>query len=382
MRLRILAATGATVLAAVVATPPSPAVADGTRDAQWYLKTLQILRAHAITEGVGVTVAVVDSGTYPHPDLRRNLLTGATTVTGETGNGQDDNSGHGTNMAAVIASHGRGGDGVLGIAPSAKILPIKVENTPREANKANLGKGIEQAVTSGADVINVSVGTGPDPDIEDAVADALTANIVVVAAVGNAPQSAIIDYPAAIAGVLVVGATGMDGKHASFSIDDSKVQLCAPGEKIRTAEPKTRYVDSTGTSPATAIVSGAAALVRAKFPELSAREVVHRLTATADDIGPPGRDKECGFGELNIVKALTADVPPLAGAASAATPTAGSVGSGRDGYLDPGATAVTPPAAQVVSNGAPRTLLVVLGGLVIAGGVVGFLVLWRRRLRR
>jgi type VII secretion-associated serine protease mycosin len=379
MRLRFLAAA---VVAVVVATPPGPALADDTRDAQWYLKSLRISQAHAITDGAGVTVAVVDSGAYPHPDLRRNLLAGATTVSGETGNGQDDNSGHGTNMAAVIAAHGQGSDGVLGIAPSAKVLPVKVENTPEEADKANLGKGIAEAAKSGADVINVSVGTGPDADIEDAVADALKGNVVVVAAVGNSPESAIIDYPAAIEGVLVVGATGRDGKHASFSIDDPRVQLCAPGEKIRTAQPKSSYVDSTGTSPATAIVSGAAALVRAKFPRLSAREVVHLLTATADDIGPPGRDDECGYGELNLVKALTADVPPLATATATATTSTASpsaAGTGQDGYLDPGATTTaTTPKAQ---PGPGRTTLVVgtLGGLVVAGGVVGLLVARRRR---
>jgi len=381
MRLRFLAATGAAVVTAVIAAPPGPALADDTRYAQWYLRTLHISQAHAITEGAGVTVAVVDSGTYPHPDLRRNLLAGATTVSGETGNGQDDNSGHGTNMAAVIAAHGRGSDGVLGIAPAAKVLPVKVENTPEEADKANLGKGIEQAVKSGADVINVSVGTGPDSDIEDAVADALHANVVVVAAVGNSPESAIIDYPAAIDGVLVVGATGRDGKHASFSIDDPKVQLCAPGDKVRTAQPKSSYVDSTGTSPAAAIVSGAAALVRAKFPRLSAREVIHRLTATADDIGPPGRDSECGYGELNVVKALTADVPPLASATAPATATASAAGSGQDGYLDPGATiAATAPEAPPASG---RTSFVVgaVVGLVVVGGVVGVLLV-RRRGRR
>lgn len=378
MRLRFLAAAGAVV---VVTALPDAALADSTRDAQWYLKSLRVSEAHTITEGASVTVAVVDSGSYPHPDLRRNLLAGATTVSGETGNGQDDNSGHGTNMAAVIAAHGRGSDGVLGIAPSAKVLPVKVENTPEEAAKANLGKGIEQAVKSGADVINVSVGTGPDSDIEAAVADALSANVVVVAAVGNSPESVIIDYPAAIDGVLVVGATGRDGKHASFSIDDPKVQLCAPGEKIRTAQPKASYVDSTGTSPAAAIVSGAAALVRAKFPRLSAREVIHRLTATADDIGVPGRDDECGYGELDIVKALTADVPPLVGAtaATSATAAASPAGSGEDGYLDPGATtaAVTPEGRP----GSQRIPLLVgaLAGLTVAGGAVGFFVLRRQR---
>jgi subtilisin family serine protease len=281
-------------------------------------------------------------------------------------------------MAAIVAAHGRGNRGVLGIAPAAEILPVRVADSQAQGTDADLGDGVEWAVRNGADVINVSAGAGPTPEIEDAVSDALKADIVVVAAIGNRPESAISDYPAVIDGVLAVGATGQDGEHASFSLDDRKVQICAPGEKIRTAQPKTGYVDSTGTSPATAIVSGAAALVRAKFPRLSAREVIHRLTATADDIGPPGRDKECGYGELNIVKALTADVPPLAGATAAATPTPSSAPNTQGGYLDPGATTATAPPDRPASNGT-SLLLGALAGLVVAGGLAGFLVLRRRR---
>jgi subtilisin family serine protease len=279
-------------------------------------------------------------------------------------------------MAAIIAAHGRGDSGVLGIAPAAKVLPVRVDDTQARGTDANLGKGVEWAARNGAKVINVSAGAGPTPEIEDAVSDALKADIVVIAAIGNAPESAISDYPAVMDGVLAVGATGRDGQHASFSLDDPKVQICAPGEKIRTAKPVSAYVDSTGTSPATAIVSGAAALVRAKFPRLSAPEVIHRLTATADDIGPPGRDKECGYGELNIVRALTADVPPLAGATAAATASASADGGGQDGYLDPGGA----PAARPATSSRP----VVFGGLalfLVVSGVVAGAVLWRRRRR-
>ena len=101
-----------------------------------------------------------------------------------------------------------------------------------------------------------------------------------------------------------------------------EVVIAAPAVVRRPDTAKNRagasgYLQRTGTSPATAIIAGAAALVRSKFPNLSAAEVVHRLTATADDKGPPGRDVEYGYGVVNIVKALTADVPPL----QSATPT-------------------------------------------------------------
>ncbi|WP_030441737.1 S8 family serine peptidase [Actinoplanes subtropicus] len=382
MRFRFGAAAGVVTLAAAFTVPAGPAIADSTRSAQWYLKTLDVAQAQAITRGSSVTVAVVDSGAYPHPDLRRNLLPGRTVIAGESGSdGRTDHDGHGTNMAAIVAAHGRGDAGVLGVAPAAKILPVRVADTQAQGADADLGNGVEWAVRNGADVINVSAGAGPTPEIENAVVDALKADIVVVAAIGNKPESAISDYPAVMDGVLAVGATGRDGKHASFSLADPRVQICAPGDRIRTAMPESTYADSTGTSPAAAIVSGAAALVRAKFPRLSAREVIHRLTATADDVGAPGRDDECGYGELDIVKALTADVPPLVRSTASATANASSVGSGKDGYLDPRATtaAVTPEARP----GSERILLVLgaLAGLVVVGGAAGLFALQRRRRR-
>ena len=125
-------------------------------------------------------------------------------------------------------------------------------------------------------------------------------------------------------------------------------------------------------SPATAIVSGAAALVRAKFPDLSAREVIHRLTATADDIGPPGRDDECGYGVLNIVKALTADVPPLTGN------TGGTSAA-------PAPTSDTPNASGPDTEPAGNNLPVIATGIgaavILVGGLVTFLLIRRRKTR-
>lgn len=372
-------AAGISLLAATT-LPASTAYADSIRDQEWYLRSVSVLQTRSMTTGAGVTVAVIDTGSFPHPDLRGNLLAGTDEISG-SGNGQDDRQGHGTRMAALIAGHGSAGNrGIQGVAPAAKILPIRVAANAEAKSSDAIAKGIVFATDQGASVVNISMAGGPDFDLEDAVNRAVEHNVVVVAGVGNAPRDLIIGYPAANEGVLAVGATGRDGKHASVSVKDAKVQICAPGVDIISAVPKDGYALATGTSDSTAIVSGAAALVRAKFPNLSAKDVIHRLTATADDIGPPGRDNECGFGRLNVFKALTADVPPLP--ASAGPSSAASRSSAAPGYIDPAAT-TTPAAAGAEAEPASGGGLVVLGGvlvgLLVAGGLVAALVVRRRR---
>ncbi|GIF24461.1 type VII secretion-associated serine protease mycosin [Actinoplanes tereljensis] len=361
-----------------VSLPTNPAYADTIRDKQeWYLRSVNALQAHSITTGAGVTVAVIDTGTYPHPDLRNNLLKGDDESSARAGDGQTDRQGHGTRMAALIAGHGRGSSGIQGLAPAAKILPIRVAEKAETKNSEVVARGVDFAIQNGASVINISMGGGPDFDLDDAIGRAIEHNIVVVASVGNTPRDFLINYPAANDGVVAVGATGRDGKHASVSVKDAKVQLCAPGVDIISAVPKDGYSLGTGTSDSTAIVSGAAALVRAKFPELSAKDVINRLTATADDIGAPGRDSECGFGRLNVFKALTADVPPLEAATPSAAPSAAAT-------TTVAAPAATTPSAQAEAEPEPASsstplVLGVLAGLVVAGGLVAMLVIRRRR---
>ena len=363
---KLRAAAWATVLTAAILAPGDPALADTVRDHQWYLGNLKISEAQALSKGAGVTVAVVDTGVYPHPDLRSNLLEGTNFVPGAGGDGQADRAGHGTNMAATIAGRGTSGNrGVLGIAPSAKILPVKISDKVKSAPASEMAKGIEWATLHGAKVINVSSGTSPAFELQAAVRAAIKSDVVLVAAVGNTSEVGFIAFPAAMDGVLTVGASGRSGKYDPLSLKSPKVQLCAPGVDIVTAQPDNKYVETSGTSSSTAIVSGAAALVRAKFPQLSGPEVIHRLTATADDVGAAGRDDECGFGELNIVKALTADVPPL----DAPSPS-------------PSVTTSSPPTAPQATPPKDSSSTAAIGwaAAVLAGGVlIGFFLVRRRR---
>jgi len=367
-------------MTATLGNLPTPASADSIRDRQWYLESLDVSRISAISTGRGVIVAVLDSGTYPHPDIRHNLLRGSNKASLGEGDGKADNNGHGTRMAALIAGHGHGKDsGIKGIAPSAKILPVIISNDGL-GDAIIMAKGVTWAASQKAKVINISGATGPGFDLSDSVKAAIEDDIVVVAAAGNTSSDAILTYPAAFDGVLAVGATGRNGKHSPTSVKDDKIQICAPGVDIISAQPKREYGSATGTSDSAAIVSGAAALIRAEFPDLSAKDVIHRLTATADDIGPVGRDDECGFGRLNIVKALTADVPPLAGGGSASP--GKSVGATavpsavRPEFFTPSGV----PRAEAESAGdGSAWVLGGFAGLVVLGGVLIALGLRRRR---
>jgi type VII secretion-associated serine protease mycosin len=352
--------------------PSNPARADHVRDSQWHLRFLNIEQAHKISQGGGVTVAVIDSGVYPHQDLRNNLLVGTSLLAAGSGDGRRDMDGHGTAMAGIIAAHGRGTEtGVLGIAPQAWILPIRDKSDAETGGADVVARGIDFAVTRGARVINVSSGGDTSLALLRAVDRARAADVVVVASAGNLPQDRIITSPAIHDGVVAVGASNRAGNRATVSAKGTKLALLAPGVDIQSTGLGGKYQRSNGTSNAAAIVAGAAALVRSRFPELSAEEVVHRLTATAIDKGPPGRDDEYGYGVLNIVGALTADVPPLASASP-------SVTAATSSEADPSLVAATPmPGDPGGGRGTPVFLAV--GVLVVAGLVVTLLLLRARR---
>ncbi|MEV6968616.1 S8 family serine peptidase [Hamadaea sp. NPDC051192] len=340
-----------------------PARADDFSDGQWYASALRLSQAQQLSKGADVIVAVIDSGVdASHPDLSGSVLSGAdfsTSSSTSSGDGRRDAIGHGTGMASLIAGHSK----THGVAPAAKILPVRVGTA--EGDSIATGAGIRWAVDHGARVISISLGnSAPDPRERVAVEYALAHDVVIIAAAGNKPEASTVQYPAKFEGVIAVCATDSKGSLSSHSVTGPEVALCAPGEKVSHAGAKHGYFLGTGTSDATAIVAGVAALLRAKDPQLSAADVIHRLTVTATDRGAAGRDAVYGYGIVNPVDALSATSGASATAPSTAVPTA---------------TSFTEPASQS-SPGLTLIRLAFLGCLlmVVIVVVIGVVLAIRR----
>jgi type VII secretion-associated serine protease mycosin len=368
----------ATVLALLAATA-SPAAADQARDLQWQLSDLNMTKVHRITQGAGVVVAVVDTGVDAgHRDLAGAVLPGTDLLTYRAGDGtgRGDLDGHGTQMAGFIAGRGHGaghGDGILGIAPAAKILPIRSPVTVGGTSEF-VKDAVAFAVARHAGVVNMSFGTVDSEAMREAIKAARAADIVLVAAIGNRGSGAPGElYPGKYPEVLCVGSYGRNHRASSFSVTGPQLDLLAPGDRAATTNiGRPGYGLGRGSSASAAIVSGAAALLRAKFPRLSAAEVVHRLTATAIDGGAPGRDDSYGYGRLNLLAALTADVP-------ARPPTAAPTPSAVDTP-----TAAVPAVPAVDSSALPEPLnpvvpAAVAAALVLLVGAIVVTVMIRRR---
>lgn len=376
-RLRAVLAGVAVLVTLPVAAPPALA-ADRIRDAEWHLDFLKVAQAHKISQGAGVTVAVIDTGVdASHPDLAGAVVAGRdfAILKADPPDGRTDLDGHGTAMAGLIAGRGHGnGDGVLGIAPKATILPVRKSEGGKDDKASDIHTAIRWAAEHGADVISMSFGGEESASEAAAIEAARRADVVLVAAAGNRPDDKAVGYPAKYPGVITVGGADRRGNHADISVTGPEVDIVAPAVDIMSIDKDGKYDADPGTSNATAIVAGAAALVRAKYPDLSAAEVAHRLTATATDKGPKGRDDQYGEGVLNLVAALTADVPPMPSDQAEPLP--------EHSEWQP----APPPAAAGDGDSGLSTGLVVAGvacillaGLLLIGGISLMLVRSRRR---
>jgi subtilisin family serine protease len=306
-----------------ITVPAPPAQLAQVRPAEMpVLQQMGVPQAWQVTRGKGVVVAVLDTGVDPAtPDLTGQVRVGPDFTAGVDPKGYRPPLRHGSYVASLIAGHGQGpGDqlGVIGVAPAAQIYSVRVipdegepgyhayNQDPKYADA--VGDGIYAAVKYGADIINLSLGTQQATANERAaIAYAISKGRLVVASAGNngtASGFAPYVYPASFPGVMSVAAVSAAGARAAFSEQNSSVVISAPGVDVIGAGPGGEFINVVGTSPAAAFVSGVAALILSKYPDLPPPMVEQAIMTTATHRPPGGYSVDTGFGEVNAVAAL------------------------------------------------------------------------------
>jgi subtilisin family serine protease len=315
---RVTAVVGALAVT-FVGVPPAHAT-PRPRNEEWWFSTWDVKKkVWPITTGRGITVAVLDGGINARlPDLARVVLPG-TNLTGHKDDGRIDFdtklNGHGTAMAALIAGQG---SAMVGVAPSAKILPVTVFRDESSASKEDIqADGIRYATKHGAKVISMSTVGGSaggslhcDYYLQGAVDYAIKHDVVLVAGAGNdGDTSNPAEAPTSCPGVVGVGAVDYQARPWVKTERQPYVAIAAPGVDTGSIGKAGIFSNNSGTSTSTALAAGAVALIRAKFPKMSGREVVQRIIASALDTGPKGVDLQTGYGLLRPYHALTDKVP-------------------------------------------------------------------------
>jgi subtilisin family serine protease len=250
-----------------------PAFADIRPDQQWYLDAMNASGLWKVSKGEGVTVAVVDSGVKPIRGLEGRLLPGKSFAS-KAPEPHEDISGHGTDMAALIAGSGAG-NSLRGLAPEAKILPVRTHTKADFVTSwdKTLVNAIRYAARSDAKIINISQGVSNLDDetlaeMQDAIDEANERGKLIFVASGNDGRRVETrDYPAVLPGVVPVGAVDKKGTVADFSNYGPHLVLSAPG-------------DPGGTSVASAIASASAALIWAEHPDWTHHQVLRVMIET------------------------------------------------------------------------------------------------------
>ncbi len=296
-----------------------PPGVDPSRGQQWALDALQAESAWQASTGVGVTVAVLDSGVARHPDLAGSFVPGRDVV-GDS-DARRDLNGHGTHVAGIIAMTAGNGLGGAGLAPDVAIMPVVVADAGGAVRASDSAKGIIWAAKHGADVLNMSYSGSPSSVEAKALEYAQSRGVVAVAAAGNSYLDSRgslynpVQYPAAFPGVLGVGAVTKALRRSSFSEVGKQVDVVAPGGSgafdsargIFSTYGTGSYVRMPGTSMAAPYVTATVALTIARGRELGLQaNPVDVVLGSATDLGIPGRDDEFGFGLISPAGAMTA----------------------------------------------------------------------------
>ena len=379
----LVAALGAAIASLIVigvgvgAAPAAaigPVHQDYIRDGEYWLTQYGISSAWSTTEGKGITIAVIDTGVDGTvPDLKGAVsggtdFSGHGSSNGETPVGDADERNHGTMVASLAAGRGTGGsNGLIGVAPQAKILSISIGFGSEATNSDDqIADAVTWAVKHGANIINMSLTRNTlawPPSWDKAFLYAMQHNVVIVAAAGNRGSgTSEVGAPATMPGVLTVA--GVD-RNEKASVDASAqgitIGVSAPSEQLLGAVPGGQYVQWEGTSGSTPIVSGVLALVMAAHPGITADNAIERVVKTARDAGTKGVDPIYGYGLVNAAAAVRNSV------ASVKTNPMGDLASWihLNRRAAPTATPTTPPtsestAAPSASNVAPQNPLGIL----------------------
>jgi hypothetical protein len=385
--------------AGAAVTGAGPASADEVRNAQmWVLDAINAPTAWQVTKGQGIVVAVIDSGVDPDvSDLTGSVVTGPDLTGVKTPSTNAGWGVHGTWMASLIVGHGHagGGSGIIGVAPGAEVLSIRVVTDKadpgygqyqRESDsrvQQSLASAIGYATAHGASVISMSLGYGsPSAVVRSALQNALNRGVVVVASSGNSGDSvgarsgqAPYSFPADYPGVLGVAAVSQSGSAANFSSDNLSVQVGAPGVDVPAQGRDGQYWLVSGTSPACALTAGVAALIKARYPHLAPALVVQAITSSAQNQPVGGYDDKVGFGTVDAAAALTV-------AASLARPGAGPAAPATT-YFGGGSAEVAPaPVRPRSAAGLALSCLLGLASLTMVGTAWTRLIVLRRARHR
>jgi hypothetical protein len=395
-----MAPVAVAVAAAMIAVGGGTASADTPRQSEWWLAKLHILDAQKISQGSGVTIAVLSTGTASTtPDIAGSVTNGPDYSNSGRSSGGPFYGIQGTELASLIVGHGHGrghADGILGVAPAAKILSIRVtldSGDPELSNSqiaaglpASIAKGIRYAARTGATVIELpldpaaesATGTpgatgiaGPSQAEKDAIAFALSKGAVLVAPAGDdgASNHAIANYPAAFPGVISVGAFDSTMDKAPFSSKQAYVRITAAGQGVTAATP-VGYTSVNSTAAAAALVTGVVALVRSDFPALSVKQVTKALETSTLFRHPNGGVSGSGFGVVDAMAALKT-------ATRMAEPKGQAAGANAVPRMAPMTPAITSTRATLAHR-IERDALLSLAVLVALLALVGLIVLARR----